>query len=232
MGENDTPELTVETVTAVEPDKLDDSQRSFLEEHKAELSEEQRGKYFPEKKDEDEFQDNEEEVPPSRAPKAKAEGEEPPKKKEGEEDDIDDEDEEVIGKVVNKKTSKIEERLNQAEEREFQREVKAELSDILKANPEYEKYKGRIERFVNHPNRIGMIRNGLPVTSVVAEALAPVMQRLGAIKERAAAKAAAETTSDGTTHRPAPKGKVDYSKMSDDEIQKTAELVKSGRLVQ
>lgn len=41
-----TPEtLTIENVTSIEPDKLDDTQKEYLEKHKTELTEEQRTKY-------------------------------------------------------------------------------------------------------------------------------------------------------------------------------------------
>lgn len=222
-----TEELTLETVTAVEPDQLTDDQKTFLEENKDNLSDEQKEKYGY--KEDESFKDDDA-VPTARGSKAEKKDDDLKDGDKGDDDaDIDEEDEKTIKKIVDKSTSKISQQLNAQEERIFRREVEDEVKSLIQSKPEYKDYEARIRRFVYHDNRIGLIRNGLPVEVVVAEALAPVMERIGA-KKAIAANAAADTTkSNGSSQRKGEKGKIDYSKMSDEEITSIGDQVKSGR---
>jgi len=77
--------------------------------------------------------------------------------------------------------------------------INNEVKDIIAAHPEYEPYKERITKWVNHPNRLKFIKNGFPVQSVVLEAIAPHLEKIGAEKMKAAiAKAKASEANGGT----------------------------------
>lgn len=107
--------------------------------------------------------------------------------------------------------------------------VETELSQILAANPEYKPYEAKIRRFVNHENRSGLIKQGLPVKTVVLEALAPHLQQIGVAKAKAADEKAARTRVDGSSSRPDAPGKLpDFTTKTAAEIEDIAEQVKRG----
>lgn len=114
-------------------------------------------------------------------------------------------------------------------EQMFKQNVESTLSKILTDNPEYKPYEKRIRNFVNHENRIGMIRQGLPVKTVVFEALAPYLEKIGADKLRKANEEADRTKGGGNTPTPTENKGSDFKSMSNKEIANLAEQVKSGR---
>src|ERR1035437_6259475 len=121
---------------------------------------------------------------------ANPEGEIAVAKKDGEEDDEDlaDEDKDLIGKAVKKAIAPLENTI-------YNNTVNTELNNILTQNPEYKPYEARIRRFVTAPNRKDLIKAGLPVRSVVIEAIAPFLQQIGA-KMVKTADAKADLTKD------------------------------------
>lgn len=138
-------------------------------------------------------------------------------------DGIDEEEAKVISKVADAKLAPVQEQLHQ----QF---VDNEVSKFLTNNPEAKPYEARIKRWVNHPNRATFIKQGFPVDAVIAEALAPFQQRIGARKVKMADEKAGKTKNAGTTPPPAENGgQPDWNSMSGSDIEKTAELVKSGR---
>lgn len=107
--------------------------------------------------------------------------------------------------------------------------VKDGINDFFNQNPEAKQYKDMVEKFVNHKQRMKFIKNGLPVSAVIAEALAPHQQRLGALKVKAA-DAEANRTKDGGSNPPAkPAGGTDFNKMSSKEILKLGRSVMNGQ---
>ena len=111
----------------------------------------------------------------------------------------------------------------------FKQNVENTLSKILTDNPEYKPYEKRIRNFVNHENRIGMIKQGLPVKTVVIEALAPYLEKIGADKLRKANEEADKTKGGGNTPTPQENKGSDFKGMSNKDIANLAEQVKSGR---
>jgi len=108
--------------------------------------------------------------------------------------------------------------------------VKSEVTAIIAEHPEYRPFEEKIRKWVLHPNRIGFIRNGFPVKSVVMEAIAPHLEKIGAEKARLADKKARESGGDGATVTPSSATtKVDYNSMSSKDIEALAEKVKTGR---
>lgn len=144
-------------------------------------------------------------------------------------DDIDEDDEKAIKKVVSKELQSVTKELNDFKEERFKATVDKDLNKILTDNPEYKPYEARIRRFVNHENRIGLIKRGLPVNTVVLEAVAPYLQKIGAQKAKVADEKAKNLKTEGQQKGGTPTAKPDFKNMSVAEIEKIGELVKQGR---
>lgn len=144
-------------------------------------------------------------------------------------EDLPEEDKKMIDKHINKRISSFEEKQRQSEELLHKQQVQSELSDILSKNPEYKPYEARIRKWVEHPNRAGFIKSGLPVASVVSEAIAPYMMKIGAERERIAREKADKSKDGGNQQKPKSPDAPDYSSMSNEEISSMAEQIKSGR---
>lgn len=107
--------------------------------------------------------------------------------------------------------------------------VDRSISDYFENNPEAKEFKAKVEKFVKHSERIKFIKNGLPVSAVIAEALAPHQQRLGALKAKAADAEANRLKDGGSTPVPKSPGKTDFSSMKTSDIRQMARDVKNGR---
>lgn len=128
-----------------------------------------------------------------------------------------------IGKEIAKRTENLENQL-------FQTKVNNQIDSIIRENPEYAPYEARIRRFANHPNRVSLIKQGLPVKTVALEAVAPYLQRMGAEKgKQADAEVEKKKTGGDSGSRPTTGGANKYAGMSNSEIERIAEDVKAGR---
>jgi hypothetical protein len=121
--------------------------------------------------------------------------------------------------------------INPVNQTVYKQQIEKEVADVLNANPEYKPYEKTIRAFVNHPNRAGLIKNGLPIATVALEAVAPFLQKIGAEKERKAREAADATRDAGGSRRPNNAGSTtpDFANMTPAQIQEVNEQVKSGR---
>lgn len=175
-----------------------------------------------ETEEEDEFKDDEAEPDARPGATAKKDGE-----GEGEDDEADLLDPKKAAGFIGKK---VNEALAPVQAQVFSQTVEAEIRAELELHPEYKKYEARIRRFVNHPNRAELIRQGLPVSTVALEAIAPYLQKIGAQKAKKADAEAAVTANGGTSQRPTTTDKkLDVSKMTNKQIEELNEQVKSGR---
>lgn len=104
-----------------------------------------------------------------------------------EDDDTDPEDKARIEKIVDKKIG--------GQITEIQR--KAELDAFVSQNPEYAKYRNVIDTYKKHPDY-----SKVPLKNIAAMVTARDQQKIGAAKERDAAKKAAETKVPGGTNPP------------------------------
>jgi hypothetical protein len=208
-----TEDLTIEAITTVEPDALNDTQKGFLEEHKEELSDEQAEKYGITK------EIKQEEIKPEDIkPEVRGNGDQPPAKpvkKEGEDEDDEEvlpEDKKVISRVVGEALGPLQKQLqDQADQ--------AELTNFVSTNPEYAKYKQSIEVYMKHP-----AYKNIPVKNIAAIVASKDLQKLGAQKEREAREAAEATRGGGSTARSTP-GQKDWSTASKEEFEaKKAEV--------
>lgn len=142
-------------------------------------------------------------------------------------EDLDTMDSKKVKEAIEKS---VESRVSKATSALAVQRINSEVKDIISAHPEYEPYKERITKWVNHPNRIKFIKNGFPVQSVVLEAIAPHLEKIGAEKARIADKKARESAGNGVTTPPAVATTVpDYKSMPTADIEALAEKVKSGR---
>lgn len=142
-------------------------------------------------------------------------------------DDLDMLDPKNVGKVVDQR---VEQRLGKIRETMAETRIAAELNNELATHPEYKPYEKRIRNWVNHPNRKFFIAKGFPVKSVILEAIAPYLERIGAEKLKVATDKAKKTTTDGQTTVPPATTKRDVSKMSNKEVDQLAQDVISGRV--
>lgn len=129
---------------------------------------------------------------------------------------------EAIEKTVESRLKKVQ---GDLQEQRIDQEVKS----YIESNPEYKPYADKISKWVKHPNRINFIKNGLPVSSVILEAVAPHLQEIGAEKARIADAKAKASGGGGTGAAPKTPGKVDYKSMSLKDIEVLAEKVKAGQ---
>lgn len=173
--------------------------------------------------EEEEFKDDDAEpdARPSSTTKKEGEGE-------GEDDEADLLDPKKAAGFIGKK---VNEALAPVQAQVFSQTVEHEIRAELDAHPEYKKYEARIRRFVNHPNRAELIKQGLPVSTVALEAVAPYLQKIGAEKAKKANAEAATTNNGGaTSQRPSTTDKkLDISKMTNKQIEELNEQVKAGR---
>lgn len=143
------------------------------------------------------------------------------------EDDVDFLDSQQAKTYVNKQVIQATDGLRKTV---MQERINVELGQILSSNPEYKPYEQRIRRWVNHPNRRQFIESGLPLQSVVLEAVSPYLSQIAIDKAKQAdQEAASKTTQTSTVTPKAPSGQPDFKSMTSKEITEMGELVKSGR---
>lgn len=82
------------------------------------------------------------------------------------------------------------------------------IDSFFNVHPEYGKYKGAAQKYLNHP-----IYAGLPIQNIVAIVSSKDQQKIGAQKEREAQRKVAETATPGASVRPTTGGTTDWSKV-------------------
>lgn len=131
-------------------------------------------------------------------------------KKEEDDEDIDPDDEKTISKIVDKKLSGVSESLKQLQSLKDANEVDA----LIRTSPEYSKYREVALKYMAHPSYAN-----IPAKNIMAIVASNDLQKLGAQKEREAAKKAADTKGGGDTTRDLPTGKVDWANMSKEQFE-------------
>ena len=206
--EDTPPEITIETVVETPIADLSDDQKTYLQEHAEDLTDEQKETFKDVITPKPEPPLNPDDIEPEiRGGKKKEEKVvTPPAKNEDDDGGIDPEDEVTIGKVVDKK---IGDKLNKLQEIENRTEISSYVGD----HPEYAKYQGVALKYMNHPAYAN-----IPVQNIMAIVANKDLMKMGAEKERAAAKKVDDTHTPGGTAREPAKGKVDWSTASDEEF--------------
>lgn len=200
-------EIKLEDVVEVEPDKLSEEQKTFLNENKGELTDEQREKYSIEP-------DEEKPLDPSKI-KIKVRTKQkkttkPAKGGDGDGDgegEIDPEDRATMSKVVAEETADLRKQ-NQVVRDEV------ELDTFIRANPEYTKYRAVALKYMKNPSH-----SNLPASSIMAIISAEDQQAIGAKKERETQKKVGDTQTGGNQVRTPVGGKVDWSKATPEQVE-------------
>ena len=127
-------------------------------------------------------------------------------------DEFDPDDKAKIEGLVNKRLAPFQEKIIDAT-------IESDLQNELAKHPEFKEYEGRIRSYVNHPSRKDFIKQGLPVSSVVYEAVAPYLMRAGAKAERVASKKAKDSQVNNNGGGNDKNNSVkDWSKASSDDV--------------
>lgn len=203
----DPPELKLEEVVATEPDKLSDEQKTFLQENKDNLTDEQATKFGIEK--------TEKPINPDDVTPEVRGGQPPPKKKDGEGevddkgDEIDPEDEKNIGKIVDKRVG---DKLSQVVASNQQIADELEVNRLIVERPEYTKFKAVILKYAAHE-----AYKNVPIKNIAAMVAADDLIKIGAQREREAQKKAADTRGGGSTTRKVATG-IDWSKATPEQV--------------
>lgn len=122
-------------------------------------------------------------------------------------EDVDPDDVQVISKVVEKQTASVRQALQDAQDQ-------TEINNYIKDNPEMEKYKPVIEKYLKHP-----VYSQIPVKNIGAMIASDDLLKIGAKKEREAQARADATRQTGTQVRTPQGGKKDWTKVSKDEFE-------------
>jgi hypothetical protein len=126
-----------------------------------------------------------------------------------EETEIEPEDKSAIKKVVDESLGPIHAKLARIQKLEDD----AEVSGFIATHPEAAKYKGAMLKYIGHS-----AYSNIPVANIFSIVAANDLQRLGAEKERIAAKKAADTQGGGSTARKPGGSKTDWSTATKEEF--------------
>lgn len=114
------------------------------------------------------------------------------KEKEADDPDLDPEDEKRISKVLDKRLGGYEAKLARVQKLENE----AEVNGFLSGKPEFTKYKATILKYMDHPSY-----SNIPAHNIAAIVASKDLMKMGAQKEREAAKQAKDTQTPGNTAR-------------------------------
>lgn len=209
---------TTSTDETQETDEKDESQDTdtSAEDQETEDEEEKDEEKDTESDDEETDDEKDEEVDiDDFEPETRTETEK--KKDKEDEDDVDPDDAKTIEKVVDKKLSPL-----QAQIQKQNNEIEA--NSYISDNPEMAKHKPVILKYMAHP-----AYKNIPVKNIAAIVSSSDQQKIGAKKERVAAKKAADTKSKGTQARKPKGGKVDWLKAPKADYDKKLAEVKGMR---
>lgn len=209
-------ELNLEEIVAKEPETLEDSEKTFLEENKADLSDENLEKFGLEKGEGEE----EEEEPEDIEPETRTEPPEKPEEEEEEEEEVDPDDKATITKVVKKELGQVREDLRATKDQ-------MEVDAFIRENPEYSKYRAVALKYMQNS-----AYGNIPAHNIMAIVAGKDQQKIGAKKEREATEKARATQGGGVSVRK-PKGEgIDWSTATPKEIAaKKAEILEKSREV-
>ncbi len=204
---NDPPELVLDEVVEVAPDKLDEDQTKFIREKADDLTDEQK-ETFKDVLEEEEGKPPEEIEVRTRTPKKKKKETTPEPE---DDDDVDPEDEEAIGKVVKKEIKPLQDQLDAQTKRSQKLADEGEVDAFIRDNPEFSKYRANALKYMKaHPS--------LVASDAIGIVSSQDQQKIGAKKEREATQKAEESRSPGSSARKPKAGEIDWSKASRKEV--------------
>ena len=105
------------------------------------------------------------------------------------------------------------------------------VNNYLHDHPEYAPFAEKIKTWVNHPNRFGLIKNGLPVENVIIEAIGVKnLMRLGAEMATKSKIEADATAGGGTPPAPTKTEVTSLRSMDFKDFHNIQEMAKAGKL--
>ena len=213
-GNND-PQLNLEEVVEVAPESLSDGQKSFLEEHKEDLTDEQAETFGIER----EPKPPEDTEPEVRSKVTTPKKDEEPTPSGG--DEVDPDDEATIGRVVDRKLKPFTEQRERETQETQEIKNQVEVDSFIRENPEYKGYREKMLIYARHPDYSNAaIRNLALIVS------GEDSQKLGAQKEREAREEADKTKGAGSSARTPKGGEKDWSGATQEEMDaKKAEVL-------
>ena len=192
----ETIELNLNEVVELPVEDLNDDHKTFLEEHKAELTPEQAEKFGITVEKEEEEKDEPIDINAINPEVRNL----PKEKKEGEEDDEEDE----VAKTVR---TKVDETIRPIKD-------KQEVDDYIRDNPHFQKYAPVILKYMQNPAYAN-----IPVKNLAPMVASNDLMKIGAKMEREAQKKVADTKDGGTqVRKPSGGAKVDWNTASRDEF--------------
>lgn len=133
-------------------------------------------------------------------------------------EDLDIDDKKAINKVIDQKLTPLQKQIQKQND-------EIEVNSYIVDNPELAKYKPVILKYMNNS-----AYKNVPVKNIAAIVSANEMQRIGARKERDAARKANNTKNKGSQARKPDGGKVDWLNASKEEFNKKLAEVKGIRI--
>lgn len=133
-------------------------------------------------------------------------------------EDIDPQDAETIGKVVEKQTASVKQRLQDQQDQ-------LEVDSYLKDNPQLNKYRGVILKHMKHS-----AYSKIPVKNIAAMVASEDLMKMGAKAERDAQAKADATKTKGQTARKPKGGAMDWDKASPETVEEQISKVKGHRV--
>ena len=190
---NNEPELVLDDVVELEVDDLSDEHKTFLEENKGDLSTEHLEKFGLEVDDIVDPDDIEVETRGKEA-----------------EEKVDEKDDEDLDGELEKEVKALRKKVKMSDNA---RDNEKDVESFISKNPEYKKYEGVMLKFINSPSW-----NDVPIQAIANHVSAKEQQKIGASKERAAAKKARDSKSGGTQVRKKTTEGIDWKKASSEEV--------------
>lgn len=229
-------DLSLDEVVAMDVGDLTDTHKEYLEDNKTYLTDAQSAKFgFGEEADEPGDDDKPDEDEPD---EDKPEEDEPDDNEELDpedvkigtkrkvvateeeeaDDDLDPEDQKRISKLVAKGTEKVIQRQQDLEDRQS-------VDALITATPELKKYRAVALKYMKNPSY-----SNIPADKIMAMLSFDDQQKIGARKERVAAKKAKDTQSGGSTHRASSGGAKDWARASLKDVEAQIARAKGQRI--
>lgn len=208
-------EITIESIeSSVESaDQLSEEQKTFLEEHKAELSDEQATKFGVTKEPEEIKPEVRGATPAAPVVQDDGKGKKKDGEGEGEDEEIDPETEKLVQRVVGKQLTPLQDQIKKQQEEIQAQKDKVEIDAYIAANPDFAKYRKGIEAYAQHP-----AYKNVPIANIATIVASKDLMKIGAQKEREAAEAAARSKGGGSSARPSGSSGKDWANASPEEV--------------
>lgn len=193
-------ELNLDEIVTLPPEDLSNEQKTFLNENKDSLTDEQKETF------KDFLKEEEEKLPEPEVRIPTSQKKETPEPED--EEEVAPEDKKVIGKLVGERLGPLEKKVQEQADR-------AEVDSLIANRPEFAKYRERILTYMKHPSY-----QNIPASNIANIVAGKDLMKIGAEKEREAQRKANETKGGGGSARKPDGEGVDWHTASKEEFEK------------